>query len=213
LVTNSGLRGLLAQPAYRRLWLARTVSQVGDVAQFTTLALLLVTLTGSGLGVTGAVLAEIAPVLLLALAGSLVDRLPRVKVMVVHQTYPHTHTDSLWSRRGAMTDTAAEPHEHPVDPERVAHARARGLSAEDAADWRGLLSLLADPVRSRILYALDEVEELCVGDLALALSAPVRSGVLSTVVDGYRGAQVMSAISEAETYLHCEERRVDGRNG
>jgi len=36
-----------------------------------------------------------------------------------------------------MTDTAAEPHEHPVDPERVAHARARGLSAEDAAGWRG----------------------------------------------------------------------------
>lgn len=81
---NSGLQGLLGQPAYRRLWLARTVSQVGDVAQFTTLALLLVALTGSALGVTGVVLAEIAPVLLLApLAGSLVDRLPRVAVMVV----------------------------------------------------------------------------------------------------------------------------------
>jgi DNA-binding transcriptional ArsR family regulator len=33
-----------------------------------------------------------------------------------------------------------------------------------------LLSLLADPVRVRILYALDEVDELCVGDLALALT-------------------------------------------
>jgi len=78
-----GLLRLLGQPAYRQLWLARTVSQVGDVAQFTTLALLLVALTGSGLGVSGAVLAEIAPVLLLApLAGSLVDRLPRVQVMV-----------------------------------------------------------------------------------------------------------------------------------
>ncbi len=63
------------------------------------------------------------------------------------------------------------PHEHPVDPERVAHARARGLSAEDAGRLAWLLSLLADPVRSRILYALDEVEELCVGDLALALQA------------------------------------------
>ncbi len=52
--------------AYRRLWFARAISQVGDVAQFTTLALLLVALTGSGLGVSGAVLAEIAPVLLLA---------------------------------------------------------------------------------------------------------------------------------------------------
>ncbi len=72
-----------------------------------------------------------------------------------------------------MADTNVDggvgPHEHPVDPERVAHARARGLSAEDAGRLAGLLSLLADPVRSRILYALDEVEELCVGDLALAL--------------------------------------------
>jgi DNA-binding transcriptional ArsR family regulator len=32
-----------------------------------------------------------------------------------------------------------------------------------------LLSLLSDPARARILYALDLVEELCVGDLALAL--------------------------------------------
>lgn len=78
-----------------------------------------------------------------------------------------------------MSDVAApgapppqvEPHEHPVDPQRVAHARARGLSAEDAGRLAALLSLLADPIRSRILYALDEVEELCVGDLALALAA------------------------------------------
>jgi DNA-binding transcriptional ArsR family regulator len=53
----------------------------------------------------------------------------------------------------------------------VAHARARGLSAEDAGRLSSLLSLLADPVRARMLYALDEVEELCVGDLALALGA------------------------------------------
>ena len=75
-----------------------------------------------------------------------------------------------------MTDTQtgptrAEPHDHPVDPERVAKARARGLSADDAGRLAALLSLLADPVRSRVLYALDEVDELCVGDLALALDA------------------------------------------
>jgi len=64
--------------------------------------------------------------------------------------------------------TAAD-HGHPVDPEQVAHARDRVLSAEDASRLSGLLSLLADPVRSRILSALDHVEELCVGDLALAL--------------------------------------------
>jgi MFS family permease len=78
-----GLRSVLARPGYRRLWAARTVSQCGDVVQFTTIALLVLQLTGSGLGVSGAVLAEIAPVVLLApIAGALVDRLPRVKVML-----------------------------------------------------------------------------------------------------------------------------------
>jgi len=74
---------LLASSAYRRLWAARTVSQCGDVAQFTALALLVFHLTGSGLGVSGVVIAEIIPVLVLApLAGPLVDRMPRVTVMI-----------------------------------------------------------------------------------------------------------------------------------
>src|SRR4051795_13615565 len=71
-----------------------------------------------------------------------------------------------------MSDTATpNAHDHPVDPERVDRARERGLSVDDADRLTSLLSLLADPVRARILYALDEVEELCVGDLALALGA------------------------------------------
>src|SRR5215469_8665633 len=49
-------------------------------------------------------------------------------------------------------------HDHPVSPQRVAAARARMLS-------------LADPVRSRILFALSAADELCVGDIALALDA------------------------------------------
>jgi len=60
------------------------VSQWGDIVQTVTLALLVYELTGSGLGVVAVVAAEIVPVLLFApLAGALVDRLPRVKVMVV----------------------------------------------------------------------------------------------------------------------------------
>jgi DNA-binding transcriptional ArsR family regulator len=62
-------------------------------------------------------------------------------------------------------------HDHPVDPHRVAAARARLIDAEEAARLTGLLGLLADPVRARILYALDIVDELCVGDIALALNA------------------------------------------
>jgi ArsR family transcriptional regulator, lead/cadmium/zinc/bismuth-responsive transcriptional repressor len=60
-------------------------------------------------------------------------------------------------------------HDHPVDPVRVAAARARLPSAADAERMTALLGLLADPVRARLLYALDVAEELCVGDLALAL--------------------------------------------
>ncbi len=62
-------------------------------------------------------------------------------------------------------------HAHPVDPTRVAHARSRLPNADDAARLTGLLSLMADPVRIRLIYALDVAEELCVGDLALALDA------------------------------------------
>ena len=79
-----GLRTVFALPQYRRLWAARTVSQWGDVVQTVTLALLVYELTGSGLGVAAVVAAEIAPVLLLApVAGALIDRLPRVRVMVL----------------------------------------------------------------------------------------------------------------------------------
>jgi len=60
-------------------------------------------------------------------------------------------------------------HEHPIDPQRVAHAKSRLPSPDDAARLTGLLSMMADPVRLRLIYALDVAEELCVGDLALAL--------------------------------------------
>jgi DNA-binding transcriptional ArsR family regulator len=64
---------------------------------------------------------------------------------------------------------SATDHLHPIDPDRVAHARSRLPNADDAARLTGLLSLMADPVRLRLIYALDIVDELCVGDLALAL--------------------------------------------
>jgi DNA-binding transcriptional ArsR family regulator len=60
-------------------------------------------------------------------------------------------------------------HEHPIDPERVAAARARLPSSEEATEVAELFRLLGDPVRARIMYALTGAQELCVGDLALAL--------------------------------------------
>ena len=62
-------------------------------------------------------------------------------------------------------------HGHPVDPERVADARTRLPGREEIGQLTSVLSLMADPTRARVLFALDMVEELCVGDLALALDA------------------------------------------
>jgi hypothetical protein len=129
------LRALLRRPAYRRLWLARTISQIGDVAQSMTLALLLVALTGSGLGVSGAVLAEIVPVLLLApLAGSRVDRLPRVRVRVAADL-----------GRGVVAGALALWH----DSAAVAYAVAFGLSAGHVFFSPAAQSLLPTVVEKR----------------------------------------------------------------
>ena len=65
-----------------------------------------------------------------------------------------------------MTD-----HPHPVDPDRVEAARAGGISGGEAQVIAAALTLLVDPLRVRILSALFAAEELCVGDLALALEA------------------------------------------
>jgi ArsR family transcriptional regulator, lead/cadmium/zinc/bismuth-responsive transcriptional repressor len=60
-------------------------------------------------------------------------------------------------------------HDHRVDPAGVDAARAVLISPAQAQRLARLLSLVADPVRSRILIALGSAAELCVGDLALAL--------------------------------------------
>jgi ArsR family transcriptional regulator, lead/cadmium/zinc/bismuth-responsive transcriptional repressor len=65
--------------------------------------------------------------------------------------------------------TAIADHEHPLDADAVRTARQRIVGADDAGRLSGLLGLLGDPVRLRLLYALDVVGELCVGDLALTL--------------------------------------------
>ena len=58
-----------------------------------------------------------------------------------------------------------------MDPERVKKAQAEGLAAPEASAVAGLLTLLADPLRARIICALLVTDEMCVGDLALALDA------------------------------------------
>jgi DNA-binding transcriptional ArsR family regulator len=62
-------------------------------------------------------------------------------------------------------------HSHPVDADRVGAARLGGISSGEAQLIGASLSLLVDPLRVRILSALFVADELCVGDLALALDA------------------------------------------
>lgn len=58
-----------------------------------------------------------------------------------------------------------------VDPERVDEIRRTAVSIEDAERLASRFQLLADPVRLRMVYALSEVDELCVGDLAAVVGA------------------------------------------
>ncbi len=60
---------------------------------------------------------------------------------------------------------------HPIDPERVALARAHVLSTAEAERLGELFRLLGDPVRARVISALTATDEMCVGDIALAIGA------------------------------------------
>jgi ArsR family transcriptional regulator, lead/cadmium/zinc/bismuth-responsive transcriptional repressor len=101
----------------------------------------------------------------------------------------HNHADVQvsWSEGGPMSTTeAGELHLPPpgatetvapldgcvvrmVDPARVADTRSRLLDLDEAERLAGLLRLLGDRNRVRILFALAEAGELCVCDLAAAV--------------------------------------------
>src|SRR6516225_5020490 len=171
---------VLASPGYRRLWAARTVSQWGDIAQFTALALLVFHLTGSGLGVSGVVVAEIVPVLLLApVAGPLVDRLPRVTVMVAADLARLVLAGVLAVWHGDIA---------------VVYALAFGLSAG---------AVFFNPAASSLLPALVKQDELVAANSAIwsaavlsqILIAPL-AGLLTTTA-GYGWAFAANAASFA----------------
>lgn len=87
-------------------------------------------------------------------------------------------------------------HAHPIDACAVGQASEGLLSVSEAERLGQLLGLLADPVRSRVLFALVSVPELCVGDLGLALQATVD--------------QVSYALKQLRTSSLVQSRR-DGR--
>lgn len=82
-MAKSPIRRALGVPAFRRFFAARTVSQWGDTFNSVALVILVYRLTGSGLDVGVTVIFEILPVLAFGfVAGAVVDRLPRIPVMI-----------------------------------------------------------------------------------------------------------------------------------
>ena len=188
------LRLAAQRPGYRRLWVARTVSQCGDIAQFTTVALLVFHLTHTGLGVSILAIAEIAPVVLLApIAGTVADRLPRARVMVAADV-----------TRFILASLLAVFHADVV----VVYALAFGMSAGSA---------FFNPAAGSLLPSLVSDDELIAANsgiwsaavLSQVLLAPIAGLIVS--VAGYTPAFVFNAVTFAASALfllglHCETR-------
>ena len=86
---------------------------------------------------------------------------------------------------------AVTTHSHPVDASGVDRAQAAVLSTTEAERLASLLGVLADPVRVRMVFALASVDELCVGDLALALGISMDQS--SYALKQLRGAGVVGS--------------------
>lgn len=185
---------MFAGSGYRRLWSARTVSQWGDTFNFVALALLVYDLTGSGLGVSGVVVAEILPVLLIApFAGPLVDRWPRVQVMV--------GSDLL---RSVLAVVLAVWHATPVG----VYAVAFGMSVG---------AVFFNPAASSVLPALVKKDALVAANSGIWTAAVLSQIVLAplagllTVSHGYGPAFAMNAVSYASSAVLLRGLRVPGR--
>jgi predicted MFS family arabinose efflux permease len=168
-----GLGAVLARPAYRRLFAAQTVSRWGDTFNTVALVVLVFRLTGSGLGVTGAVIAEIAPVLLLApIAGAVVDRLPRVRVMIAAD---------LW--RMALAAVLPLVDHHLV----AVYAVAFGLAAG---------GVFFNPAASSVLPGIVDEEELIAANSGLWSAA-----VISQIALAPLAGALVAAVGVAPAFL------------
>lgn len=192
---TSGLRAVLAGSGYRRLWAARTVSQWGDTVNVVALALLSYELTGSALGVSGVVAAEIAPALLLApVAGPLVDRWPRVRVMVCSDLV-----------RLVLAGLLVGWHDSPV----VVYLVASGMSVG---------AVFFNPAASSLLPALVHRDDLVAANTGIWTTAVVSQIALSPLagilvaVAGYGPAFALNAASFAVSALVLAGLRVPGRS-
>ena len=177
------MRTALARPDFRRLWTARTVSQWGDVFSFVALAILIYRLTGSGLGVAGVVVAEIVPVLLIApVAGVVVDRLPRIWVMVASDLV-----------RAVLAGVLAVWHDDPL----AVYAVAFGLSAGAVFFTPAANSLLPSVVPDREIVAANSAIWTA-AVLSQIVLAPLSGGLVALVGPGWAfGLNAASFVASA----------------
>ena len=165
--------------AFRRLFVAHSISRAGDAFNAVALVVLVFQLTGSGVGVAGTVAFEILPVLLLApFAGWVVDRFPRWRVMVA--------ADLL---RAALATLIALSHASTS----LAYAVAFGLSTGALLFNPAAASLLPDLMDSQddIVRANSALWSVAVA--AQILLAPVAGLLIATV--GVRWAFSVNALS------------------
>ncbi len=173
----NGAVGALRRPAFRRLFFAQTVSRWGDTFNAVAFVIVVFNLTGSGLQVSGIVVMEILPVLALGfVAGSVVDRLPRRRVMIAADV-----------GRAVLAALLA------FSPDRLwaLYAGAFGLSA---------LSIFFNPAAASVTPDLVDEDEL-VGANSAVWSAAVLSQIVLAPVAGavvtWTGASTAFAINAA----------------
>jgi MFS family permease len=173
-----GVLGLLRSSAeLRRLFLAHSVSRAGDAFNTVALVVLVFELTGSGIGVAGAVMFEVLPVLLLGpVAGLAADRLPRRRVLV---------GADLFRAAVALVLVAV------ADSVAVAYAVAFGLSAG---------ALLFNPAAASLLPEVVGDDDVVTANRALwtaAVAAQVALAPVAGFVIAAWGVEVAFAVNAA----------------
>ncbi len=165
---------------FRRLFAAHAISRAGDAFNTVALVVLVLDLTGSGLGVAGAVMFEVLPVLLLGpVAGLAADRLPRRSVMI---------RADLFRAFVALVLVMA------ADSVAVAYGVAFGLSAG---------AVLFNPAAGSLLPEIVDEDEVVTANSAMwtaAVTGQVALAPLAGFVIAAWGVQVAFAVN-AVTFL------------
>lgn len=162
---------------FRRFWLAHAVSRAGDAFNTVALIVLVFDLTGSGLGVAGAVMFEVLPVLALSpLAGIAADRFPRRSLMIGADLFRAVAAMVLVVGAGSLP---------------AAYAVAFALSAG---------SVFFNPAASSLLPEVVPPEKLVTANSAtwtVAVTAQIALAPVAGLVIAAWGVQVAFAINAA----------------